>query len=305
MEHSARPVAATVKDMGALISAFSGLAALACGCALPVQASAPGTGGGMATVPEQRGWVWGQPGAVALVGQRLFVAVDCAPGVACSRPGRVVELDASTGGLIKVLGGPRYLFHYPVALAVRGRDLFVDDGESGNLVTYGPDSVTEIDSSTGAVIRAIHGGAYRLDGPSDMAVHGRDLFVANFDGDSVTEIDASTGALVRVIDAPAYGFDGPDGITPSGNDLFVMNTWGSLTELDASSGALVRVMTNPPYDLSRPGPRATLERKVALREDWAGRALSLRPRHRVFSGHGAPGGRPASLGGRRSTRRAR
>jgi len=58
-------------------------------------------------------------------------------------------------------------------------------------------SITEVDASTGAIVRVISGPAYHFDQPKSVGVTGNDLFVANLG--SVTEVDASTGSLVRVI----------------------------------------------------------------------------------------------------------
>jgi hypothetical protein len=64
-------------------------------------------------------------------------------------------------------------------------------------------SVTELDASTGALVRVISASIYRLAGPDAMAVSGcHDLFAANGGGNWVIELDTSTGALVRVISPP-------------------------------------------------------------------------------------------------------
>jgi hypothetical protein len=65
-------------------------------------------------------------------------------------------------------------------MAVSGHDLFVANG-AGN-------SLTELDASTGALVRVISASSYRFNGPVAMAVSGHDLFVANGGGRSVTEL---------------------------------------------------------------------------------------------------------------------
>ena len=81
------------------------------------------------------------------------------------------------------LPGPRVLrwgFNRPDALTVAGDDLFVANN-FGN-------SVTELDISTGALVRVVSGPAYRFNDPDALAVTSGDLFVANYAGNSVTEI---------------------------------------------------------------------------------------------------------------------
>ena len=129
------------------------------------------------------------------------------------------------------------------------------------MANRGGSSVTELDASTGALVRVISASAYQFVEPSAMVLDGRDLFVANGgggyssgdegSGGTVTELDGSTGALVRVIsgtsDEPDE-FDGPDAMVLDGPDLFVANTGvnngSSVTELKASTGALVTPPAN-------------------------------------------------------------
>jgi hypothetical protein len=49
-------------------------------------------------------------------------------------------------------------------------------------------SVTELNASTGALVRVFSSAAYKFDLPVAMAVAGDDLFVANYKGNSVTEL---------------------------------------------------------------------------------------------------------------------
>ena len=70
-------------------------------------------------------------------------------------------------------------------------DLFV--------ANYNDASVTEMDASTGALVKVVSGPKYHFDEPGAIALMGTDLFVANYGSAKITEVDASTGALVRVI----------------------------------------------------------------------------------------------------------
>jgi hypothetical protein len=74
--------------------------------------------------------------------------------------------------------------------ALCGPDLFLAN-------SLHPGSVTELDASTGALVRVVVGPQYEFNYPYTLAVNGDDLFVA--DGFSVTELDTSTGRLVRVL----------------------------------------------------------------------------------------------------------
>jgi carbonic anhydrase len=93
-----------------------------------------------------------------------------------------------------VVSGSAYHFNYPEAMAMDRDDLFV-----ANNAGSGGGSVTELNASTGALVRVVSGSVYKFNHPCAMAVAGGDLFVANVAGNSVTEVDASTRALVRVI----------------------------------------------------------------------------------------------------------
>jgi outer membrane protein assembly factor BamB len=119
------------------------------------------------------------------------------------------------------------------------------------------DSLSEIDASTGALVRVIS-SPYQFKGPDAMAVAGAKLFVMNGSGNSLTEINASTGALVRVISGPAYSLYDPSAVAVAGDDLFVASDPrngldpGSLTEINASTGALVRIISGPAYQFNGP-----------------------------------------------------
>ncbi|MGD0810669.1 MAG: hypothetical protein ABSA91_13325, partial [Acidimicrobiales bacterium] len=65
---------------------------------------------------------------------------------------------------------------------------------------FDPGAVTEVDVSTGALVKDFYGAQYEFDYPDGLALSGDGLFVTS--GVSVTELDTSTGALVRVISDP-------------------------------------------------------------------------------------------------------
>ena len=156
---------------------------------------------------------------------------------------------------MRVISGPSYKFNHPRALALRGPDLFVANEGDG----VGGSSVTELNASTGALVRVISGPRYNFFGPSALALRGPDLFVANYYGGQVTELNASTGTLVRVISGAAYKFYEPVALVLRGPDLFVADMvssrsggGGSVTEVNASTGALVRVISGAAYKFDNP-----------------------------------------------------
>ena len=203
------------------------------------------------TVPRVLGWGLDDPLAMAVDGPDLFVA-DVGDN-------SVVKINATTGALVMDLSGPRYRFGDPRALALVGEHLFVANEAEPSAVfggTNSPGSVTELDASSGVVVRVFSGPAF--DGPDAMAVVGPDLFVANSASNSLSEVAVSNGALVRVISGTAYGFDQPLALAVSGADLFVANGAngtgpGSVTEVGTSTGALVRLLSG-----SGPGSRALM-----------------------------------------------
>ncbi len=125
-------------------------------------------------------------------------------------------------------------------MAVSGDDLFVANYIGGRSVFAVGGSITEVNVSSGNLVRVISGKAYGFDHPIAMALFGEDLFVANNPvaggGGWVTELSASTGALARVISGPAYHFDWPTDLVLRGNELFASNNSGnSVTEFRAST----------------------------------------------------------------------
>jgi hypothetical protein len=124
-------------------------------------------------------------------------------------------------------------------------------------------SVTEIDASTGALVRVLSSSEYKFDEPSAIAAVGDNLFVANklpetmtsgtvTGSGSVTEIDASTSALVRVLSSSQYVFEEPGAMAVAGGDLFVASSGDSMTKLSVATGRLISVLWDPRYQFSGP-----------------------------------------------------
>jgi hypothetical protein len=127
---------------------------------------------------------------------------------------------------VRVISGSAYRL-YGDAMVLSGTDLFVSNSDID-----GNGWLTEIDASTGALVRTISGQAYRFSFPCALAIKGTHLFVVDTGSGSLADIDAATGALVSVISGPAYGFSDPHALVFDGPDLFVANSAdGSLSEV--------------------------------------------------------------------------
>jgi hypothetical protein len=120
---------------------------------------------------------------------------------------------------VRVISGAQYDIYDPSALAIDGPDLFVVN--SGDITGGG--SVTELNASTGALVKVISAPQFRAE-PDAVVIIGADLFVSvlyggpKFHG-SVVELNASTGALLRVVSRPHYGIEYPSALAESGPDL--------------------------------------------------------------------------------------
>jgi DNA-binding beta-propeller fold protein YncE len=154
----------------------------------------------------------------------------------------VTELDANTGGLVRVISAAKYGFNTPYAMAVTGADLWAANFDQAN-----GNSVTELDAKTGRLVRLISRLNYS---PDAIAVAAGRVWVATENGGSrengsVIELSEGTGGVLRVISASKYRFDWPGGIGVTGGHVWVANTYGnSVTELNATTGGLVRVISD-------------------------------------------------------------
>ena len=189
------------------------------------------------------------PDAIAAAGSDVWVANSGgASGTESGGRGWVSEFSATSGALIRVIGGPQYGLADPQALAVDGDDVWVADGNGG--------SVTEINAGKGALTRVVAGPQYQFADPGAIAVAGADLWVANGGSDSVTEINTATGALIRVISAQRYGLSTTvysPAIAAAGGHVWVSDgASNSVTEINAATGALTRVISGPQYRLNGP-----------------------------------------------------
>ena len=188
--------------------------------------------GATARVVYGPGYDFYGPTAMAAQGPDLFVASSGSTG----SYGAVTEVNAATGALVRVMTGEPYGFGAPLAVAVDAGHLFVVDRSTGG-GPIEPSSLTEVNASTGGLVKILAGPGFEFNYSWDVLADGPDVFVGNLGfsaghGPSITELDASTGALVRV-------FAGPDIVHPiamarDGTHLLVLNnSVGSVVEMPA------------------------------------------------------------------------
>ena len=214
---------------------------------LPGAASAAGLVNG--AIVKVLGWGLDEPAGLAVDGQKVFVTN--------AGNNSVTELALPKMTLVRVLQGDQFQFSLPRAVAVYGPDLWV---LSDRLETTGSSWVegvlTEVDATTGHVVRVVTGARYGMNVALAMTIDGPDIFVVDEGKNQVTEVDASSGQLVRVLNAGDYIFAEPHAITSIGPDVFVANdqggAGGTVTEFVAATGALVQVIGGVQYKFSEP-----------------------------------------------------
>ena len=98
------------------------------------------------------------------------------------------------------------------------------------------DTFSEIDASTGKVVKTIKVGRGALGVSSD----GTHVWVTNTDGGTVSEIDASTGTVVNTIQSARTG----RGVSSDGTHVWVTNFTldDTVSEIDASTGTVVNTI---------------------------------------------------------------
>ena len=111
--------------------------------------------------------------------------------------------------------------------------------------------ITEIEASTGKVIRVIDDKADGFIDPGGIAVSGNDVWVVSggvtyANGTShvgtVTELNATTGELIRTVSVKRHGITGLDAVSVDANDVWVMADGGSrIAELSSRTGKVVLV----------------------------------------------------------------
>ena len=155
-------------------------------------------------------------GAVRLTGV-LLAAVAVA---ACS-----VGVSSAAAGLIHTIN-----VGSPYGVSSDGTHVWVTD--------VAEETVSEIEASSGTVIRTIHVGR----NPYGVSSDGTHVWVANFgpfgEEGTVSEIEASSGTVIRTIPVGFYPF----GVSSDGTHVWVAKNEGPVSEIDASSGTVIRAI---------------------------------------------------------------
>jgi outer membrane protein assembly factor BamB len=179
------------------------------------------------------------PAAIAISNARVWVTSL----QTTSDGGLVTDLNESDGSITRVVDGLADSFDGPVAVAARGNDVWVVSSGVKNYYGNGRGvgSVTELNASTGQVIRIITAQTAPFDEPTAIAISGGRVWVANLDYSSIVELNASSGAVVRTI--RANSLNQPLAMAADHDHLWVANFFGnSVTEIKKSTGAVVRVI---------------------------------------------------------------
>lgn len=111
--------------------------------------------------------------------------------------------------------------------------------------------LTEIQASTGKVIRVVNAKADGFIDPSGIAVSGNDVWVVSggvsyANGTShvglMTELNATTGDLVRTVSLKAHGITGLSAVSVDAQHVWVVADGGSrIAELSSATGKVLRI----------------------------------------------------------------
>jgi hypothetical protein len=187
------------------------------------------------------------PVALATSGHTLLVLNAGSPSATPPVAGSISEVDTRTGRLLQHISGARFAFDNPVALTVAGPHAYIADEAN--------DSVTEIDITSGRLLRVIAGQGLR--DPDGVTVAEGHVWVSDAGSNSATDIDESTGAVLATYGDSdgAYGFGSPSVAVESAGNVFIASPFGvspMVTKLSATTGAPSWFMcnTNGPYYFS-------------------------------------------------------
>ncbi|HUC13938.1 MAG TPA: PQQ-binding-like beta-propeller repeat protein, partial [Acidimicrobiales bacterium] len=151
----------------------------------------------------------------------------------------IEEVDTATGKVVRDITAPSYQLGPSSQMTLWGNDLFVTNPAlptgKGLVAVLNPPagSLTEIDATTGRMVRRISGARYDFHAPEEITAVGNDLFVADSGANAVTEVDPSKGQLVGVLSGSQYQFESPVGLDVYGDHLYVINESGdSVTDID-------------------------------------------------------------------------
>jgi hypothetical protein len=177
-----------------------------------------------------------EPTGLAFGGGHLWVTNEAGNSV--------TEINPSSGAWVNSFThNEGYLFSRPVAITQSGADLFVANAG---------DSVSEMSTNNGKLVRVIKGAKYHFVSPVAITSSGNTILVLNAGhgaSGSITEFNERTGSFMRTISGSSFAFDNPAAFTVSGSDVFVADEGNnSMTEVNVANGALVRVVAGQGLD---------------------------------------------------------
>jgi hypothetical protein len=176
-------------------------------------------------------------------------------GIALSEAGgggSVLDIDATTGALLRDYSGPRCGFSTPYMLAAAGQEVLV--------TSFTGSALSVVSTVSDACTGLYRGSSYQFEQPAEMAVAQGHLVVGGqtvgtlfsdtgllFGAGGVpghlTELNPSTGALERVLTGTYSGLGLWGSLTSSGNELFATSVDGTeVTEINAGTGGVTRVI---------------------------------------------------------------
>jgi len=170
-------------------------------------------------------------------------------------PGFVTRVNATTGGITRISGTFNGIAN-PTAVAVQGSRVWVANlGAESKTGFTGYGSVTELDASSGTVVKSFPGAKSGITYPVALAVSGPFVWVVDsgYHGGlgGVTRIDSRDGSTLTKTGG-GYGFERPSSIAVSGSRVWVLNDPYrgrlSVTEINASDASFVRLLSGLQYE---------------------------------------------------------
>ena len=182
--------------------------------------------------------VFKNPGAIALDHQgHLWVANSDYFGI--------TEIRASTGKVIRVINAKADGFIDPSGIAVSGNDVWVVNGG----VTYRNGTshvgtVTELNATTGALVRTVSLKNHGITGLSAVSADAHDVWVVADGGSRIAELSSTTGKVV-FIRRGRQRVDVSSGIAVRGNHAWIASPEISdgVIERNVNTGLKVRTIT--------------------------------------------------------------
>ncbi len=98
-----------------------------------------------------------------------------------------------------------------------------DDGTDLWVVNAGGNSVTELNATTGALVRVIKGSTYKLHGTAHLTSNGVDVWISNLRGTTLAELNATSGNFIKDVNVSKLGLTQVNALTSDANHLWVVD----------------------------------------------------------------------------------